>query len=103
VTVPKPLGGFLVLDAVYATGGTAIAITDQDILAAEREVAELEGAFACPEGAACFAAARQLTQAGWLSPEHSVVALNTGTGLKYPDTVVTPVTAAAAPPAILAR
>jgi threonine synthase len=92
VTVPKPLGDFLVLDAVYATGGTAIAISDEDILAAEREAARLEGTFACPEGAACFAAARQLAQDGWLSPADSVVVLNTGTGLKYPDTV-----AAAAP------
>ena len=41
VTVPKPLGDFLVLDAVYATGGTAIAISDEDILAAEREAAKL--------------------------------------------------------------
>jgi threonine synthase len=96
VTVPKPLGDFLVLDAVYATGGTAIAISDQDILAAEREAATLEGTFVCPEGAACFAAARQLAQAGWLSPEHSVVVLNTGTGLKYPDTVA--VTAPTAQP-----
>jgi len=95
VTVPKPLGDFLVLDAVYATDGTAIAISDEDILATEREAATLEGTFACPEGAACFAAARQLARAGWLSPEHSVVALNTGTGLKYPDTV-----AVAAPTAL---
>jgi threonine synthase len=95
VTVPKPLGDFLVLDALYATDGTAIAISDEDILAAEREAARLEGTFACPEGAACFAAARQLAQAGWLWPEHSVVALNTGTGVKYPATV-----AAAAPTAL---
>ena len=87
VTVPKPLGDFLVLDAVYATDGTAVAIPDEDILAAEREAAQLEGTFTCPEGAACFAAARQLARDGWLSPGDSVVALNTGTGLKYPDTV----------------
>jgi threonine synthase len=87
VTVPKPLGDFLALDAVYATGGTAIAVSDEDILAAEREAARLEGTFACPEGAACFAAARQLARDGWLSRADSVVALNTGTGLKYPDTV----------------
>jgi threonine synthase len=99
VTVPKPLGDFLILDAVYATGGTAVAISDEDILAAEREAAQLEGTFTCPEGAACFAAARQLARDGWLSADESVVALNTGTGLKYPDTVVTPVTAAAAPSA----
>jgi len=99
VTVPKPLGDFLVLDAVYATGGTAIAIPDEDILAAEREAAQLEGTFTCPEGAACFAAARQLARDGWLSADESVVVLNTGTGLKYPDTVVTPVAASAAPSA----
>jgi threonine synthase len=99
VTVPKPLGDFLVLDAVYATGGTAVAISDEDILAAEREAAQFEGTFTCPEGAACFAAARQLARGGWLSADESVVVLNTGTGLKYPDTVVTPVTAAAAPSA----
>jgi threonine synthase len=97
--VPKPLGDFLVLDAVYATGGTAVAISDEDILAAERETAQLEGTFTCPEGAACFAAALQLARDGWLSSGDSVVVLNTGTGLKYPDTVVTPVTAAAAPSA----
>jgi threonine synthase len=94
VTVPKPLGDFLVLDAVYATGGTAVAISDEDILAAGSEVAQLEGTFVCPEGAACFAAARQLAEDGWLSPGDSVVALNTGAGLKYPDTVaVAPPTA----------
>jgi threonine synthase len=87
VTVPKPLGDFLVLDAVYATGGTAVAVADDDILAAEHEAARLEGTFTCPEGAACFAAARTLAQVGWLSPDDSVVVLNTGTGVKYPDTV----------------
>jgi threonine synthase len=85
--VPKPLGDFLVLDAVYATGGTAVAVPDNAILAAEREAAHLEGAFICPEGAACFAAARLLGESGWLSPGDSVVVLNTGMGLKYPGTV----------------
>jgi threonine synthase len=87
VTVPKPLGDFLVLDAVYATGGTAVAVPDDDILAAEREAAHIEGTFICPEGAACFAAARMLGESGWLAPGDSVVVLNTGTGIKYPGTV----------------
>ena len=99
VTVPKPLGDFLILDAVYATGWTAIAISDEDILSAEREAARLEGTFICPEGAACFAAALQLARDGWLSPGDSVVALNTGTGLKYPDTVITAVPVADGPSA----
>jgi threonine synthase len=102
VTVPKPLGDFLVLNALYATEGTAVAVPDRDILAAVREVAQLEGTFICPEGAACFAAARRLARDGWLSPGDSVVALNTGAGLKYPDTVATAVPTAR-PGAALAR
>jgi threonine synthase len=86
LTVPKALGDFLVLEALYATGGTAVAVTDGALLAEQRAVARLEGSFICPEGAACFAAVRQLRAAGWLSEGDEVVALNTGTGLIYPDT-----------------
>jgi threonine synthase len=84
LTVPKPLGDFLILDALYATKGTAVAVDDATLLADQREVARLEGCFICPEGAACFSAIRQLREAGWLSGSEQVVVLNTGTGLKYP-------------------
>jgi threonine synthase len=84
LTVPKALGDFLILDALYATGGTAVAVTDETLLSAQREVASLEGSFICPEGAACFAAVRQLRESGWLSAADEVVVLNTGTGLVYP-------------------
>jgi threonine synthase len=87
LTVPKALGDFLVLQALYATGGTAVAVTDEALLADQREVARLEGTFICPEGAACFAAVRQLRASGWLSESDEVVVLNTGTGLIYPDTI----------------
>jgi threonine synthase len=87
LTVPKPLGDFLILEALYATGGTAVAVTDEALLADQREVARLEGCFICPEGAACFTAVRQLRQSGWLSRADEVVVLNTGTGLIYPETV----------------
>ncbi|MGE4470046.1 MAG: threonine synthase [Desulfovibrio sp.] len=87
ITVPKALGDFLVLDAVYKTDGCAISIDDDEVLAAQKELAELEGDFICPEGAATFAAAEKLLEKGWIRPEEKVVALNTGTGLKYPDTV----------------
>ena len=87
ITVPKALGDFLVLDAVYATGGTAVAVDDDELLADQREVARLEGCFICPEGAACFSAVRLLRESGWLADSDEVVVLNTGTGLKYPDTV----------------
>jgi threonine synthase len=85
LTVPKALGDFLILDALYATGGTAVAVTDETLLAAQREVASLEGSFICPEGAACFAAVRQLRECGWLSGADEVVVLNTGTGFIYPQ------------------
>ena len=67
ITVPKALGDFLVLDALYATGGTAVAVDDEALLADQREVARLEGCFICPEGAACVTAVRQLRESGWLS------------------------------------
>jgi threonine synthase len=87
LTVPKALGDFLVLDALYATGGTAVAVTDEALLADQQAVARLEGCFICPEGAACFAAVRRLRASGWLSHTDEVVVLNTGTGLIYPETM----------------
>jgi threonine synthase len=87
LTVPKALGDFLVLDALYATGGTAVAVTDEALLAEQRAVARLEGGLICPEGAACFAAVRRLRASGWLSAADEVVVLNTGTGLIYPETM----------------
>ena len=87
INVPKALGDFLVLRAVRESGGTAVAVTDEEILAEVTTLATDEGAWVCPEGAACFVAARQLRASGWLGRDEEVVVLNTGTGLKYPDTV----------------
>lgn len=87
INVPKALGDFLVLAAIADTGGCAIAIEDGDTLQTLGEVARLEGSFVCPEGAAAFAAARQLRESGWIREHERVVVLNTGAGIKYPDTV----------------
>jgi threonine synthase len=87
INVPKALGDFLVLQAVRASGGTAVAVTDEDILTELAALASDEGTWICPEGAACLAAARRLREEGWLGEREEVVVLNTGTGLKYPDTV----------------
>ena len=87
INVPKALGDFLILEALTATSGTAISVPDHELLADLRQVAMLEGAFICPEGAAAVTAARKLRGAGWLNPDDQVVVLNTGTGLKYPATV----------------
>lgn len=92
ITVPKALGDFLVLDAVYQTNGCAIAVNDEEILDAQKQLATIEGTFVCPEGAATFAAALRLKEQGWIKPEEKVVLLNTGTGLKYPETVQVNVT-----------
>ena len=87
INVPKALGDFLVLDAIYATNGCAVAVTDEDILEAQACLGRREGLFVCPEGAATLAAARRLVQEGWIEKNERVVLLNTGTGLKYPDSV----------------
>jgi len=87
ITVAKALGDFLILDALYDTRGTAIAVDDADLLAEQSQCARTEGVFMCPEGAATLAAARQLRRNGWLRESEQVVVLNTGTGLIYPETV----------------
>ncbi|KYD12708.1 Threonine synthase [Anoxybacillus flavithermus] len=87
INVPKALGDFLVLDALYKTDGCAIAVEDDAIINEQRNVANLEGAFICPEGAAAFVAARRLRERGWIRRGERVVVLNTGIGLKYTHTV----------------
>jgi threonine synthase len=87
ITVPKALGDFLVLEALYHTDGCAIAVEDEEILDSQATLAREEGLFICPEGAATFAAAKRLKKEGWIQPGERVVLLNTGSGIKYPDTV----------------
>jgi threonine synthase len=81
--VPKPLGDFLVLNAVRESGGTAIAVSDADLIDAGIRLAEEEGIFAAPEGAACVAAAERLLHEGFLKKADKIVIYNTGSGLKY--------------------
>jgi len=87
INVPKALGDFLILDAVYKTNGCAVAVDDREILQAQVSLGAEEGAFVCPEGAATLAAAIRLYNQGWIKPDDKVLLLNTGTGLKYPETV----------------
>ncbi len=87
--VPKPLGDSLILNAVRASGGTAIAVSDEEILDAGIELAALEGIFAAPEGAACVAALRKLLGNGFLSRGDRIVVYNTGSGLKYLEAYAT--------------
>ncbi len=91
--VPKALGDFLILKAVRESGGEAIAVTDEELMADVRLVSRLEGIFACPEGAATISALRKMVEQGHVDRDERVVLFNTGSGLKYTDlfTVKAPV------------
>src|SRR4029078_8772528 len=62
--VPKAIGDFLILDALRTSGGTAVSVTDDELIAATREIGASEGIFCAPEGAACLPALRKLIDAG---------------------------------------
>jgi threonine synthase len=81
--VPKALGDFLILADLYASGGEAVAVSDAELLAACRELAQLEGIFAAPEGGAGLAAVDKLVAAGKLRRDETIVVFNTGSGYKY--------------------
>src|SRR6266705_1021718 len=81
--VPRAIGDFLILDALRASGGTAIAVTDEELIDATKEIGAAEGIFCAPEGAACLPALRKLMQNGLVKPHERVVLFNTGSGVKY--------------------
>ncbi|MGH9868188.1 MAG: threonine synthase, partial [Candidatus Polarisedimenticolia bacterium] len=87
--VPSAVGDFLILRAVRASGGCAVAVPDKDLGAGMREMGSAEGIFAAPEGAATMLAARQLLDRGLIGPDERIVLFNTGTGLKYLDVLET--------------
>ncbi len=81
--VPKAIGDFLILDAIRASGGTAVAVTDDELIAAVAEIGAATGIFAAPEGAACLPALRNLIASGFVKEGESVLMFNTGSGIKY--------------------
>ncbi len=81
--VPKAIGDFLILDALRASKGTAVAVSDEELVAAVQEIGAAEGLFAAPEGAACLPALRKLIERGEVSGDERVVLFNTGAGVKY--------------------
>ena len=81
--VPRAIGDFLIIDALRESGGTAIAVTDAELIAATGEIGALEGLFCAPEGAACLPALRKMIETGQVKPEERVVLFNTGAGVKY--------------------
>jgi threonine synthase len=81
--VPKAIGDFLILDALRASNGTAISVTDAELIAATREIGAAEGLFCAPEGAACLPALKRMLDAGAVEAGERIVLFNTGAGVKY--------------------
>lgn len=81
--VPKAIGDFLILDALRDSGGTAVAVTDEELVAAVKEIGTATGIFTAPEGAACLPALRKLIADGFIKGGESVAMFNTGSGVKY--------------------
>jgi threonine synthase len=81
--VPAAIGDFLIIRALRASQGTALAVGDDDMLRYAGVMGAATGIFPAPEGAACLAAQIRLLADGWIKPDESVVLFNTGSGLKY--------------------
>src|SRR5262245_22053858 len=83
--VPKAIADFMMLDIIRKSGGTAVSVTDADLIAAVKEIGAAEGLMAAPEGAACLPALKSLLEKGLVGRDERVVLFNTGSGLKYLD------------------
>ncbi len=81
--VPKSFADALILEDLRASQGTAVAVSDAEIFAAQRQIGRMEGIFSAPEGAATFAALRKLVEQKWVRTDERIVLFNTGSGLKY--------------------
>jgi len=85
--VPQAVADFLILRALRESHGTALSVSDDEMLAEIPRVGRAEGIFFCPEGAACVAALRRLTHQKWIKTTDEVVIFNTASGLKYLDVI----------------
>ena len=83
--VPSAVGDALMLHALRASEGTAVAVSEADLLWGVKEIGQSEGLFVCPEGGAALAGLQRLVEQGWIDREERVVLFNTGSGLKYLD------------------
>lgn len=81
--VPAAVGDFLMLEVLRKSRGTAVAVSDADLLDGVRDLARFQGNFACPEGGAVWKAAEALLKDGWIEPSERIVLFNTGAGTKY--------------------
>ncbi|MGH9937430.1 MAG: pyridoxal-phosphate dependent enzyme, partial [Blastocatellia bacterium] len=81
--VPRAIGDFIMLDILRKSGGGAVAVTDEEMIADTKVVGAAEGLFCAPEGAACFSGLKKLLANDQVSAGERVVLFNTGTGVKY--------------------
>ena len=81
--VPAVFAGQLVLTCLRESRGTAVSVSDEEILLAQKELARREGVWAAPEGAATLAGIKKLLASGWCKKDEKIVLFNTGSGLKY--------------------
>jgi threonine synthase len=86
--VPKSFADHLILQDIYESKGFAISVSDDAILAAQHQLGMQEGIFSAPEGAATLAALIQLIEQKWVRPDERIVLFNTGSGLKYINTLI---------------
>ena len=85
--VPKAVGDFLMLRALRESGGTAVAVSEEEIIKGVKLTGKYAGIFAAPEGGAAVIAAQKLRDSGFIKPQEKVVIFITGSGLKYTDTM----------------
>ncbi|PKV76105.1 threonine synthase [Pontibacter ramchanderi] len=83
LAVPRPLGEQLMLQTLQESGGTAISISEQEMITGLKELGSSEGLFVAPEGAAVWMAARKLLDTGFIQYDEEILLLNTGSGQKY--------------------
>ena len=81
--VPAAIGDFLMLNVLRESRGTAVTVSDDELIEGVCELAQQQGVYACPEGGAVWRAARNLAAQGWLGTDERIVLFNTGSGLKY--------------------
>lgn len=81
--VPVAVGDFLMIRALRESKGTAVMVSDEEMLRNTEHIARTTGIFPAPEGGACLAAQKKLLAQGWILESESVVLFNTGSGLKY--------------------
>ena len=88
IRVPSAIGDYLILNVLRESNGGAVTVSDDEIVDWMRRVASLEGIFVCPEGAATAAALAKLIADGVVDPGEEALLLNTGSGLKYLETLL---------------